>query len=84
MAKELIDYLARSLVGRPEKVAVTERPGESGTLIELRVAPEDLNGLISRPGGAVRAMRSLLAAASARSGRRYVLELPQAPPESET
>jgi predicted RNA-binding protein YlqC (UPF0109 family) len=84
VSKELVDYLARSLVGRPEKVAVTERQGEHETLIELRVAPEDFNGLIGRQGGAVRAMRLLLAAASAKSGRRYGLELLQAPPESET
>ncbi len=73
--KDLIAYLAGSLAGRPEDVRVTESPGEKGTTLELTVADEDLNHLIGKQGRTVKAMRSLLAAASAKSGRRCFLTI---------
>ena len=73
--KELISYLARSLAKRPEEVSVAEKPGEKGVTLELTVADEDLNHLIGKQGRTVRAMRSLLAAASAKSGRRFFLKI---------
>lgn len=73
--KELVTYLARSLAGRPGEVVVTDSVGEKGTTIELKVADEDLNHLIGKQGRTVKAMRSLLSAASAKDGRRYFLKI---------
>lgn len=73
--KELVNYLAKSLAGRPEDVVVAETPGEKATLLELTVADEDLNHLIGKHGRTIKAMRSLLAASSAKSGRRYALKI---------
>ena len=46
--KELLTYIARNLVDAPDAVAVTEHPGESETVLELRVAPEDMGKVIGR------------------------------------
>ena len=73
--KELIEYLASSLAERPEEVKVTESRDEKGPLLLLAVAPEDQSRLIGKDGRTIRAMRSLLAAAAARSGVRYVLKM---------
>ena len=48
--KELLTYIARNLVDAPDAVAVTEHPGESETVLELRVAPEDMGKVIGRQG----------------------------------
>lgn len=73
--KELVTHLARSLAGRPQDVLVTEKPGDRETLLELTVAEEDLNHLIGKQGRTIKAMRALLTAASARTGRRYFLKI---------
>ncbi len=73
--KELISYLARSLANHPEEVAVAEIPGDNGVTLELNVAGDDLNHLIGKQGRTIRAMRALLSAASAKSGRRYFLKI---------
>ena len=73
--KELINYLATSLAGRPEDVVVAETQSDKGALLELTVADEDLNHLIGKHGRTIKAMRSLLAASSAKSGRRYSLKI---------
>jgi predicted RNA-binding protein YlqC (UPF0109 family) len=73
--KELISYLACSLASRPDEVRVGESSGDRGLTLELTVADEDLNQLIGKQGRTAKAMRSLLAAASVRSGRRYFLKI---------
>ena len=73
--KELINYLAKSLAGRPQDVMVAETTGDKGALLELTVADEDLNHLIGKHGRTIKAMRSLLAASAAKSGRRYSLKI---------
>lgn len=73
--KELVEFLARSLVDEPEQVRVTPVTRERATILELRVAPEDLGKVIGRQGRTARAMRNLLAAAGARSRTRYILEI---------
>lgn len=73
--KELINYLAKSLAGRPQDVVVAETSGDKGALLELTVADEDLNHLIGKHGRTIKAMRSLLAASSAKSGRRFSLKI---------
>lgn len=77
--KELINYLAKNLAGKPDEVLVTETPGREATLLELTVADEDLNLIIGKHGRTIKAMRSLLAASSAKCGRRFTLKIADEP-----
>ena len=74
--KELLLYIARSLVDHPEAVGVEEAGGGSeGTVLKRSVAKEDLGKIIGRQGRTARALRTLVNAASARQERRVVLEI---------
>ena len=74
--KELLLYIARSLVDHPEAVGVEEAGGGSeGSVLKLSVAKEDLGKIIGRQGRTARALRTLVNAASARQERRVVLEI---------
>jgi predicted RNA-binding protein YlqC (UPF0109 family) len=73
--KELIEYIAKLLVDNPEEVSVTELEGEQTSVIELRVAKEDLGKVIGKQGRTARAMRTILGAASAKMKKRSVLEI---------
>ena len=73
--KDLIEYIAKSLVDRPESVSVKETEGERTTIIELRVAQEDLGKVIGKQGRTARAMRTILNAAGTKIGKRCVLEI---------
>ena len=73
--KDLIAYIARALVDRPEDVAVTEIEGEQTSVIELKVAKEDLGKVIGKQGRTARAMRTILSAASTKIKKRSVLEI---------
>ena len=73
--KDLIEYIAKSLVDRPESVVVKDTEGEKTTIIELRVAQEDLGKVIGKQGRTARAMRTILNAAGAKIGKRCVLEI---------
>jgi predicted RNA-binding protein YlqC (UPF0109 family) len=73
--KELINYIAGSLVDKPDQVQVTEVEGEQATVLELRVAKEDLGKIIGRQGRTARAMRTILGAASSKMKKRTVLEI---------
>ena len=73
--KELILYIAKALVDKPEEVAVTEIIGEQTSVIELKVAKEDLGKVIGKQGRTARAMRTILSAASAKMNKRSVLEI---------
>jgi len=64
--KGLIAYLAKALVDKPEEVMVTEIEGEQTSVIELRVAKEDLGKVIGKQGRTARSMRTTLGAASAK------------------
>ena len=75
MLKELISYIAVSLVDKPDQVQVTEVEGEQTTVLELRVAKEDLGKVIGRQGRTARAMRTILGAASSKLKKRAVLEI---------
>lgn len=75
MMKELIEYIAKSLVDRPENVSVRETEGEKTTIIELRVSQEDLGKVIGKQGRTARAMRTILNAAGTKIGKRCVLEI---------
>jgi predicted RNA-binding protein YlqC (UPF0109 family) len=73
--KELVEYIAKSLVDNPEEVSVTELEGEQTSVIELRVAKEDLGKIIGKQGRTARAIRTILGAASMKIKKRSVLEI---------
>jgi len=73
--KELITYIARALVDRPDDVVVTEIEGEQTSVLELKVAKEDLGKVIGKQGRTARAMRTILSAASTKINKRSVLEI---------
>ena len=75
MLKEMIEYIARSLVDNPDEVSVSEVEGEQTSVIELKVAKEDLGKVIGKQGRTARAMRTLLGAASTKAKKRAVLEI---------
>ncbi len=72
---ELVEFIARALVDVPEGVEVTEVAGEQTSVLELRVAPEDVGKVIGKQGRTARAMRTLLSAVSMKLRRRAVLEI---------
>ena len=73
--KALIEYIARSLVDHPDDVQVSEVEGEQTTVLELKVAKEDLGKVIGKQGRTARAMRTILSAASIKCKKRTVLEI---------
>ena len=73
--KELIEYIAKLLVDNPEEVSVTEIEGEQTSVIELKVAKEDIGKIIGKKGKNVQAMRTIINAASGKTRKRFVLEL---------
>jgi len=73
--KELIEYIAKSLVDNPEAVKVTEVEGERTSVIELSVVKEDLGKVIGKQGKTARAMRTILSAASTKEKKRTILEI---------
>ncbi len=73
--KELIKYMAQALVDNPERVEVSEVIGEQTSVIELRVAKEDLGKVIGKQGRTAKAMRTVLSAAATKIRKRSVLEI---------
>lgn len=73
--KDLIAYLAKALVDKPEEVVVTEIEGEQSSVIELRVAKEDFGKVIGKQGRTARAIRTILGAASTKMKKRCILEI---------
>ena len=73
--KELVQYLARSLVNNPDAVEVKETQGETASVLELKVAKEDLGRIIGKQGRTAKSIRTILNAAASRANRRVVLEI---------
>jgi len=73
--KELVEMIAKALVDNPDQVSVTEVDGEQTTVLELRVASEDLGKVIGRQGRTARCIRTLLGAAGMKLKKRFVLEI---------
>lgn len=73
--KELVKFIAQSLVDNPDEVQVKEIAGEQTSVIELKVAKEDLGKVIGKQGRTARAMRTILSAASTKIRKRAVLEI---------
>lgn len=74
--KELIEFIARSLVEKPEAVTVTqEENGDGNTLLQLAAAPEDMGRIIGKQGRTAKAMRTLLNAKATREAKRASLQI---------
>ncbi len=73
--KEFVEFIAKHLVDKPDEVRVSEIDGERTVVYELRVGDGDLGKVIGKRGQTAKSIRTLLAAASAKSGRRAVLEI---------
>jgi len=73
--KELVQYLAKSLVNNPDAVEVKETEGENASVFELKVAKEDLGRIIGKQGRMAKSIRTLLNAAASRTNRKVVLEI---------
>jgi len=73
--KELVEFIARSLVDNPEQVEVHEVAGEQTSVLELKVAQPDLGKVIGKQGRTAKAIRTILAASSTKQGKRFVLEI---------
>jgi predicted RNA-binding protein YlqC (UPF0109 family) len=75
MEKDLIEYIAKSLVDDPSAVSVNVVEGEKSTILELRVANEDIGKVIGKHGRIAKAIRTVLSAAAVKTGKRSVLEI---------
>jgi hypothetical protein len=73
--KDLVEFMAKSLVDKPDDVSVNEMVGEQTTVVELKVAKEDLGKVIGKQGRTARSMRTILNAASTKLNKRSVLEI---------
>ena len=73
--KELIEYIAKSLVDQPDAVKVTGVDGEKTSVVELSVAKEDMGMIIGKQGRTATAMRTLLNAAGMKQKKRTILEI---------
>ena len=72
---ELIEFVAKSLVDKPDEVEIHSRERDQQTVLELEVAPADLGKVIGRQGRTARALRTLLSAAGQKSRRRWALDI---------
>jgi len=72
---ELVEYIVKALVDNPDQVSISEIEGEKTTVVELRVAQEDLGKVIGRQGRTARAIRTLMTAAATKNKKRAVLEI---------
>ena len=73
--KELVQFLARQLVNNPNAVEVKEVHGDTASVLELRVAKEDLGRVIGKQGRIVNSIRTILNAVASRTNCRVVLEI---------
>jgi uncharacterized protein len=73
--KELVQYVAKSLVSNPDAVEVRETQGETASVLELKVAKEDLGRIIGKQGRTAKSIRTILNAAASRTNRKVVLEI---------
>ncbi len=73
--RQLVEQIAKALVDQPDQVEVREVAGEQTSVLELRVAQEDLGKVIGKQGKTARAIRTILAAAGMKLRKRFVLEI---------
>ena len=72
---KLVEAIAKSLVDKPENVVVTETSGRQGTVIELKVDPDDMGKVIGKQGRIAKAIRSVVKAAAAKEDKKVVVEI---------
>jgi len=75
MEKDLVEYIAKTLVDDPSGVKISTIEGEQTTILELKVAPDDVGKIIGRHGRIVESIRTLIRAASTKSGKKIRLEI---------
>jgi predicted RNA-binding protein YlqC (UPF0109 family) len=75
MEKDLVEYIVKSLVDDASQVTVSVVEGEKSTILELRVAPDDIGKVIGKHGRIAKAIRTVLQATSAKTGKHTVLEI---------
>ncbi len=73
--KELVEYIAKSIVNSPDDVVVTEEENEQGITLKLQVADDDKGRVIGKQGRIVEAMRTLVRVKAAKAGTRVILEI---------
>ena len=73
--RDLVEMIVKALVDRSEEVQITEIKGNHAHVIELKVAKEDLGKVIGKGGAHASAIRTILAAASGKENKRYILEI---------
>ena len=73
--KELLTYVAQNLVENPDQVVVTETEGEGETVLELRVAPEDMGKVIGRQGRIAKEIRTIIKTVAQRTGEKVTVEI---------
>ncbi|MDD4389312.1 MAG: KH domain-containing protein [Eubacteriales bacterium] len=73
----LVESIAKSLVANPEAVEVKEVPGRQGTVIELRVAPDDMGKVIGKQGRIAKAIRTVVKAAATKANKKVTVEIVQ-------
>jgi len=72
---ELVKYIAKALVDSPDEVKVSQREEEDAYVIELTVAPDDMGKVIGKQGRIAKAIRTVVKAASAKSDKKYVVDI---------
>ena len=75
--KELVEYVARSLVDNKDAVTVQETAGPEATILELHVAPEDMGKVIGKQGRIAKAIRSVVKAAASKEEKKVIVEIMQ-------
>jgi predicted RNA-binding protein YlqC (UPF0109 family) len=73
--KDLVEYIVKSLVDRPDEVSVHVIEGEQSTILELKVASDDVGKVIGKQGRIANAIRVILSASATKDGKRVVLEI---------
>lgn len=75
LEKDLVEYIAKSLVDNPDGVSVNVVEGEKSTILELKVSPDDIGKVIGKHGRIAKAIRTVLSASATKTGKRVVLEI---------
>lgn len=73
--KELLEYIAKSLVDNPQEVVVSEHEDENAIILELKVASEDMGKVIGKQGKIAKSIRTITKAAAGKEGKRVMVEI---------
>ena len=75
--EEFVTYIIKNMVAKPDEVDIRSQSQESGILVEIRVAPEDVGKVVGRKGNVIRSLRTLAISIGARLGHRVRIEVIQ-------